>query len=61
LFIDASFDKNTKTYIKFNREPRLQNTSVTDLAKEVFSLKKEVCELKEKSENRRRCRIQLQD
>jgi len=24
LFIDASFDKNTKTYIKFNREPRLE-------------------------------------
>lgn len=47
LFIDASFDRNTKTYIKFNREPKLQNTSLTNLAKEVFSLKKEVCDLKE--------------
>jgi hypothetical protein len=36
LFIDASFDKNTKTFIKFNREAKLQNTSLTDLAKEVF-------------------------
>jgi hypothetical protein len=47
LFLDASFDKNTKTYIKFNREPKLQNISVTDLAKEVSSLRKEVDEIKE--------------
>jgi len=48
LFIDASFDKNTKTFIKFNKEAKLQNTSVTDLAKEVIFIKKEVTELKGK-------------
>jgi hypothetical protein len=51
LFLDASFDKNTKTYIKFNREPKMQNISVTDLAKEVLFLRKEVSELKEKIRN----------
>ena len=48
MFIDASYDRNTKTFIKFNREAKLQNTSVTDLAKEVLLLKKEVSELKGK-------------
>jgi hypothetical protein len=47
LFLDASFEKNTKTYIKFNREPKLQNISVTDLANELTSLRKEVYEIKE--------------
>jgi len=48
LFIDAYYDRNTKTFIKFNREEKLQNTSVNDLAKEVLLLKKEVFELKGK-------------
>ena len=47
LFLDASFDKNTKTYIKFNRETKLHNISVIELAKEVILLRKEVSELKE--------------
>jgi len=48
LFLDVSFDKNTKTFIKYNKEAKLQNTSVTDLAKEMILLRKEVIELKEK-------------
>lgn len=48
LFINASYDRNTKTFIKYNEEAKLQNTSVTDLAKEMLLLKKEVTELKEK-------------
>jgi hypothetical protein len=40
LFLDASFDKNTKTYIKHNREPKLQDISVTDLAKNQSLLSK---------------------
>lgn len=39
--------KNTKTYIKFNRETKLQNISVTDLANEISSLKKQVWDIKE--------------
>jgi hypothetical protein len=46
LFLDASFDKNTKTYIKFNREQKLKDISVTDLAKEISSLKTEVASLR---------------
>jgi hypothetical protein len=48
LFIDASFDKNANFFIKFNRESKLQNASVTDLAREVLQMKKEIFELKEK-------------
>jgi chromosome segregation ATPase len=48
LFIDSSFDRNTNTFTKFNREAKLQNTSITDLAKEILLLKKEISELKEK-------------
>jgi hypothetical protein len=46
LFLDASFDKNTETYIKYNREPKLQDISVTDLAKEISSLKIEMASLR---------------
>jgi hypothetical protein len=48
LFVDASYDRNTKTFIKYNREAKLQNTSMTDLAKEVLLLKREMSGLKEK-------------
>jgi hypothetical protein len=50
LFIEASFDRNTKTFIKYNKEAKLQNTSVTDLAKEMLLLKKEVTKKKSKGE-----------
>jgi hypothetical protein len=46
LFLDASFDKNTKTYIKFNREPKLQNISITYLAREISSLKIEIASIR---------------
>jgi hypothetical protein len=39
---------NTKTFIKYNKEAKLQNTSVTDLAKEMILLRKEVTGLREK-------------
>jgi predicted RNase H-like nuclease (RuvC/YqgF family) len=48
LFIDASFDKNTKTFIKFNREAKLQNTSSNRLGQRSTQMKKEISELKEK-------------
>jgi len=47
LFLDASFEKNTKTYIKFNREPRLQDISVSDLAKEASKLKTKIGALRQ--------------
>jgi hypothetical protein len=46
MFLDASFEKNTKTYIKFNKETMLQNTSVTDVATELSYLRKEVDKIK---------------
>lgn len=46
MFLEASFERNTKSFIKHNKESKLQHPSLTDLAKEVFSLKKEVAELK---------------
>ena len=48
LFLEASFDRNTKTFIKYNKELKLQHTSVTDLAREMILLRKEVTDLKEK-------------
>jgi predicted RNase H-like nuclease (RuvC/YqgF family) len=45
LFLDASYEKNTKTYIKHNREPKLQNIYVVDLAKEVSKMKMEIAAL----------------
>jgi hypothetical protein len=46
LFLEASFEINTKYFIKNNKETKLQHPSLTDLSKEVFYLKKEVVELK---------------
>jgi len=42
LFLEYSFDKNTKTFIKYNKEAKLQNTSVTNLAKEMLILRRRV-------------------
>jgi hypothetical protein len=46
LFLDTSYDKNIKTYMKFNREPKLQELSLVDLAKDVSGLKQEVYQLR---------------
>ena len=46
LFLEASFEINTRSFIKHNKETKLQHPSLMDLAKEVFYLKKEVVELK---------------
>jgi hypothetical protein len=45
LFLDASFERNTKSFIKHNKKTKLQHPSLTDIAKEVFYLKKEVVEI----------------
>jgi hypothetical protein len=49
LFLDTSFDKNVKTYMKFNREPKPQDLSIIDLHKQVQVLRQEVLELKEQN------------
>jgi hypothetical protein len=48
LFLEASFERNTKSFIKHNKEEKVQHTSITDLSKEITFLKKEVAELKSK-------------
>jgi len=50
LFLEASFERNTKTFIKHNKEAKIQHTSVADFAKEIVFLKKEVVGLKNKLE-----------
>lgn len=46
LFLEASFERNTKSFIKYNKEAKSQYTSIPQLAKEIISLKREVVELK---------------
>ena len=48
MFSEASFDINTKNFIKYNKEAKLQHTSATNLAREMILLRKEVTDLKEK-------------
>jgi hypothetical protein len=40
LFLEASYEKNTKSYMKFNREPKPQTLTIADLASSFFELKK---------------------
>lgn len=40
LFIDASFEKNTKSFIKHNRNEKLQPLTVNDLGREINFLRK---------------------
>jgi hypothetical protein len=44
--LDTSYEKNIKTYMKFNREPKLQELSLVDVAKDVSILKQEVQSLR---------------
>ena len=46
LFLDASFERNTKSFIRHNKETKLQHPSLTNLSKEVLYLKDEVGELR---------------
>jgi hypothetical protein len=46
LFLDASFERNTKYFIKHNKETKVQHPSLNDLDKEVFYLKKEVAKIR---------------
>ena len=48
LFLEASFERNTRSFIKHNKEAKLQHTSIVDLSKEITFSKKEVVELKAK-------------
>jgi hypothetical protein len=48
LFLEASFERNTKSFIKYNKEANMQHTSIIDLAKDLVLLKKEVVDLKNK-------------
>jgi hypothetical protein len=46
LFLEASYEKNTRTYMKHNREPKLQELSISDLARDLSSLKVEVAAIR---------------
>jgi hypothetical protein len=45
LFLEASYEKNTKTYMKFNREPKPQNLTLSDLASDLSALKQAVADI----------------
>ena len=51
LFLEASYEKNTKTYMKFNREPKLQELSLSDVAADISLVKKDVAALKNQMES----------
>lgn len=46
LFLEASYERNTKSYMKFNREQKPQALTLTDLAANLSEIKKEVQSLK---------------
>ena len=48
VFVDASFEKNAKSFIKHNRNEKLQPLTLNDLGKELNNLKREVSNLKHK-------------
>jgi ubiquinone biosynthesis protein UbiJ len=50
LFINASFERNTKSFIRQNQDDKMQSLTINDLRKEINILKKEVAEINQRLE-----------
>jgi hypothetical protein len=50
LFIYASFERNTKSFVRQNQNDKMRPLTINDLRKEINILKKEVAEIKQRLE-----------